>query len=348
MTIAERIMTLRKKEGWSQEELAERLGVSRQSVSKWESGASVPDINRILELSEIFDVSTDYLLKGPGDSGVDATELWIEELVIPDAESDSGWGKNGERANSGEGQQTRRMTTEDINEFMTATSAFAAKVAVGVALCILSPSVLIGAAGFADESGAGRFTENTAALLGLLFLFIMVAAAVTLFIRGGAMMKPYDYVKKGTFYLEKESIAVIEGVLNDFEPGFSSGIAKGVALCILSPAPLIVLALIGFEDKWVVLMVPVLLIMVAVAVSMFIRLGVVKDGFLQLLKREEYTPENREHTRREEKLGGIYWPIIVAAYLLWSYISGSWHISWMIFPIAGLIFAGLSNALKKG
>ena len=63
MTLAEKITLLRRQRGWSQEDLAERMGVSRQSVSKWESAQSIPDINRILELSRIFEVSTYYLLK---------------------------------------------------------------------------------------------------------------------------------------------------------------------------------------------------------------------------------------------------------------------------------------------
>ena len=64
MTIADRIQTLRKSKGMSQEELADAAGVSRQAVSKWESEQSVPDIDKIVILSEIFDVTTDYLLKG--------------------------------------------------------------------------------------------------------------------------------------------------------------------------------------------------------------------------------------------------------------------------------------------
>ena len=63
MILADKIMNERKKNGWSQEELADKLGVSRQSVSKWESAQSVPDINRILDLAKLFGVSTDYLLK---------------------------------------------------------------------------------------------------------------------------------------------------------------------------------------------------------------------------------------------------------------------------------------------
>ncbi len=64
MTIADRIQTLRKSKGMSQEELADAAGVSRQAVSKWESEQSTPDIDKVVILSEIFDVTTDYLLKG--------------------------------------------------------------------------------------------------------------------------------------------------------------------------------------------------------------------------------------------------------------------------------------------
>lgn len=63
MILADKIILLRKKCGWSQEELAEKLNVTRQSVSKWEGAQSVPDLDKILKISQIFGVTTDYLLK---------------------------------------------------------------------------------------------------------------------------------------------------------------------------------------------------------------------------------------------------------------------------------------------
>ena len=63
MILADKITELRKKNGWSQEELAEMLDVSRQSISKWESAQAIPDMNRIITMSQIFGVSTDLLLK---------------------------------------------------------------------------------------------------------------------------------------------------------------------------------------------------------------------------------------------------------------------------------------------
>ncbi len=63
MNLNQKITQLRNDNNWSQEELAEKLNVSRQSVSKWESGQAKPDLDKIVVLSNIFDVSTDYLLK---------------------------------------------------------------------------------------------------------------------------------------------------------------------------------------------------------------------------------------------------------------------------------------------
>lgn len=64
MNIADRIQNLRKAKGISQEELADKIGVSRQAVSKWESEQSIPDVEKIILLSDYFETTTDYLLKG--------------------------------------------------------------------------------------------------------------------------------------------------------------------------------------------------------------------------------------------------------------------------------------------
>ena len=63
MQISEKLQLLRSKTGMSQEELAERLGISRQSISKWESGQSVPDLKKLIILSEIYNVTIDSLVK---------------------------------------------------------------------------------------------------------------------------------------------------------------------------------------------------------------------------------------------------------------------------------------------
>ena len=76
MNVADRIQNLRKTKGISQEELADKIGVSRQAVSKWESEQSLPDIDKIIIMSEFFDVTTDYILKGIEPVKQEQTKHW--------------------------------------------------------------------------------------------------------------------------------------------------------------------------------------------------------------------------------------------------------------------------------
>ena len=81
MIFADKLIDLRKKNGWSQEELAEKLNVSRQAVSKWEGAQSIPDMGRIIQLSELFGVSTDYLLKDELEQTVESQETTPDSLI---------------------------------------------------------------------------------------------------------------------------------------------------------------------------------------------------------------------------------------------------------------------------
>ena len=108
MILADKIIDLRKKAGWSQEELAEKLGVSRQSVSKWEGAQSIPDMNKILQLSELFGVSTDYLLK-------DSMEA-AEPVPTQDAETEG----------------TTFVSMEEANAFLSYKAESAPRIALGV------------------------------------------------------------------------------------------------------------------------------------------------------------------------------------------------------------------------
>lgn len=97
MTLGEKLARLRKARGMSQEQLAAALGVSRQAVSKWELGEAVPDVSRVVAMSELFGVTTDYLLKdvseeagqaagsvGEGNAGFTAGEAGGEASSAPD------------------------------------------------------------------------------------------------------------------------------------------------------------------------------------------------------------------------------------------------------------------------
>ena len=88
MTIGMRIAALRKEHGLSQEAFAEQVGVSRQAVSKWESDASVPEVDKLAQISTLFGVSIDYLIKGAPDDPVSLFEP--EQAAVPQMSADAG------------------------------------------------------------------------------------------------------------------------------------------------------------------------------------------------------------------------------------------------------------------
>lgn len=90
MALSEKLYALRKKGGLSQEQLAEQLGVSRQAISKWESGKAVPESDTLVSISNFFNVSLDYLMKE-------------DDL----AESESGFSKNDEKPVANTGKEMR-------------------------------------------------------------------------------------------------------------------------------------------------------------------------------------------------------------------------------------------------
>ena len=136
MIFADKLILLRKKAGWSQEELADQMNVTRQSVSKWEGAQSIPDLEKMLRLSELFGVSTDYLLKDD-----------IEEAE-PIAPSD-------------DTPPLRRVSMEEANAFLAVKAMTAKTIAYAAFLCILSPIVLFILSAI-SENKAGALSEGIA------------------------------------------------------------------------------------------------------------------------------------------------------------------------------------------
>ncbi len=145
MNLGERIFDLRKKSGLSQEELAEKLGVSRQSVSKWESGNVMPDIDKAIAMCELFGVSTDYLLKGKEDHGNSVYNDIVEEVIVgtlPEEETDISAETNEESTETANVKPT--LHTDEKDEKPAYLKAIAGVLAVVLLFAIILPIPLGG------------------------------------------------------------------------------------------------------------------------------------------------------------------------------------------------------------
>ena len=325
MILADKIIELRKKNGWSQEDLAEMMNVSRQSISKWESAQSTPDMARIVRLSEIFGVSTDYLLK-------DEIEA-AEPLDIPDT-----------------GTAAIPVPMEEASAFLAVKARNSGLVSLGVLLCILSPVILIMLGG-AQEYGKIGLTENQVGGIGLVALMLLIAGGVALFILAGLGISRFDYLEKEPI----DTLYGVDGMVRDrreqFRPTYNINLVIGILLCVISLVPLGIAAFFADSNEFFpVIGTGVMLVLIAFGVMMIVRSGIIWDGFHVLLEEGDYSREAKVGQRKHASFGRIYWPIVTAVYLAWSFLSNDWGRSWIIWPVAGVAYAavfGIVNSLKK-
>ena len=325
MILAEKIIKLRKQNGWSQEELATRLNVSRQSVSKWESMASIPDLDKIVKLSQIFGVSTDYLL--------------MDEI-----EEEPSFGTQ-EILQNGEPVPTCSITMEEASSYMNLIEKASTWIATGVAMCILSPVVLIVLGGL-QEYHKIEITEDATTGIGIVVLLIMIAVAVIFFISNGMKLDKYEYLEKENLSLEYGIAGIVEKKKEAFAPVFQKGIIIGVTLCILCVVPLMFTLIIGAEEITYIYCAAFLLIMIAVAVFLFVKSGMVQSSYNKLLEEGDYTREKKSLNRKNATASTVYWCVMTALYLGISFLTMRWDSTWIIWPVAGVLFGAVEAILE--
>ena len=322
MILADKIAQLRRQNGWSQEELAGRLNVSRQAVSKWEGGASIPDLDKILKMSALFNVTTDYLLK--------------DELECPELEPAAAM------AEVDDLEPLRTVSLEEANRYLETVRSLCGRMAGGVSLCVLSPIALLLLGVWAD----GTPREDFAGGLGVIVLLVLVALGLLLIIPAGLQLEEYEYLEKEDFCLGYGVAGVVQQQKEAYAPEFRRRITQGVVLCVLSVVPLMGVAMLGGSDFAAVAAVGLLLAIVAAAMPLLVSTGMVQGSFERLLQSGDYTVHNKRLNRRVSWFAGAYWCVVTAVYLGVNFVQDSWKTSWIIWAVAGLLFAALYGAVR--
>ena len=321
MIFADKLIQLRKKSGWSQEELAEQMHVTRQSVSKWEGAQAIPELEKLIRLSELFSVSIDSLLK--------------DEMEI-----------DGGAAPAQDVSPCRRVTMAEANAFLSATAATAKPIAIAVLLCILSPVCLFLLAAFSEVPAYG-LTENAACGIGMVVLLVLVAIAVVLFISCGHKTAPFAYLEKESFEAEYG----VSGMAKDRREQYKSSHAKhnvtGVCICIASCIPLFCTALFDAANE--LLLVPMLCATMALAgigAALLVHNGILWASFEKLLQDGDYAKAKKEKRALLAPASTAYWLLATAVFLTYSFITDDWEHSWIVWPIAGVLYPVLLALLN--
>lgn len=324
MILADKIVSLRKKAGWSQEDLAEKLGVTRQSVSKWEGAQSVPDMDKVVMMSRLFGVTTDYLLKDELEEGAPCAAA--EDADTP----------------------LRRVSMEQASAYLALRRAAAPKIAVATALCILSPVTLILLSGMSEVS---RFviSGNAAAGIGLCVLLVLVAIAVSIFLRTAAQVQEFKFLEEEPF----ETGYGVEGMVRqrqqEYKETHTRLVTVGVVLCVLAAVPLFAAMCVNGSGLLYVGAVCALLILVAAGCLALVTTGVYQGATEQLLEEGDYTRNQKKHHRLLGTVSTVYWLVATAVFLVYTYGpsgNGQPQGGWIIWAVAGVLYAAVMGIVR--
>ena len=258
-------------------------------------------------MSELFGVTTDYLLKNE-----------IEE----------------EPLNEYVETKTIKVSMEEANQYLDMKSKGSRIVANATSLCILSSVPLI---------VLGTMTEDHILIgFSLVLLLVLVAIAVYLFVNYGLRESHMQHLEKEIFETEYGVSGMVRERRDKYEPTFTRNIAIGVVLCILSVIPTIM----EVEDYMSGISVGLLLIIVSIGVNILIRAGMIKSSYDTLLQEGEYTIEEKHLKKKTDAFSGAYWCLMVAIYLGWSFWTNNWKFTWIIWPVAGVLYAAVLGLVK--
>lgn len=321
MILADKIINLRKKNGWSQEELGEMIGVSRQSISKYEGAQAIPDMDKILKLSEVFGVSTDFLMK-------DSMEMDSQTEIV-----------------TTEVSNVRQISLEEARDYINLKSKLSVPIALATAMCIISPVILLFLVGISECTNNG-LSSNLASGIGVVALLCIVAVAVGTFIATGSKTAAYEFIDTEEFETAYGVDSVLKEMKEQYKGAYTRDIIVGVVLCILSPVPLIISVLAEASDFVCILMTCALLIFIACAVILFIISGSRMSAIDRILQIGDYTRENKRQEKKMQPFSSAFWLIITAVYLGVSFFTNAWDVTWIIWPVAGVAFEAVMVILK--
>ena len=325
MIFADKLILLRKKAGWSQEELADQMNVTRQSVSKWEGAQSIPDLEKMIRLSELFGVSTDYLLKD---------EIEEAEHTTP----------------SNDAPSLRRVSMEEANAFLSVKQRTAKTIASAAFLCILSPVALL-ILGAISESTAGVLGEDIAGGIGMIVLIVLIAIAAAIFIASGSKTAPFAYLEKEQFETQYGVSGMVKERKAQYKDLHTKYTIAGAGLCIAALIPIFMGAIIDADnDLLLTIMLSLSFFIAGLGVICFIRTGIIWASYEKLLQEGEYSKESKGESAFSSAVYRAYWLIATAAYLSYSLSTNHWGQSWIIWVVAGVLFPAviaITNAIEK-
>ncbi len=290
-------------------------------------------------------------LKAQGSTENEAVGQVIAEFGNLDELADS-LGIRQDLAGSGRGENTEEtlptlyVKRHEADEFLTFKNRFGVRLAIGIMLTILAPAFMIAVAGYNEMNGRGD--SDIAMLPGIIGLFAMIGLAVIIFVVSGVRSENFEHYEKKHIVLDSQTANYVQGMRDKERKSMALLLSAGFALIFIGVIQMMILGIYGEQNEALhYIAVVILLFLIALAVAFFVIGAVRKSALDQLLNTGSYTPEQQKSSSRLGHFAGPYWLLVVAVYLTWSFLTGNWGITWIVWPIAGVLFAIISSVVTS-
>ncbi|MBE0700834.1 MAG: hypothetical protein IH571_04020 [Acholeplasmataceae bacterium] len=242
-----------------------------------------------------------------------------------------------------EADYARSLTKEEVSHFIEMKSKHSARIGLGVSLIIIGASFAVSS----DFISTWLGIESLHFMVGGMLLFLTIIVAVGLFILSGMELNIVNQWLQPSFDLSVQAKFELEKDVNEFQRTYQMGVLMGVTL-ILFAFVFFSLGSIFYDSLGYFFSFG--LWMVALGVYKLVRVGIVYGAYNQLLKRGSYSPKMVKANKTTDLVASIVFPLAVIVYLLISFLTGRWDISWIIWPVVGIsfgIFAGVIEEINK-
>ena len=232
------------------------------------------------------------------------------------------------------------LSDAEVERYLQVSKETGKRIALGVGLILLGVANLIFLNALAER---GYVAEKIAQAAGVGGLLLMIALAVYIFIMAGVKSGKYENLETTIVKIDPYLHDRIVQMKEDYRPDFARRIAGGVGLILLSVVALVTVAILEVGGEFaVMLLVCVLLLAIGSAVGLFISAGSEMEAYDKLLNEGDYTKQHKAENSFAGKISGPYWLLAVVIYLTWSFITNDWGSTWIVWPIAGVLFALIS------
>ncbi len=282
----------RKRKGFSQEDLAVKMQVSRQAISKWESGAAYPEIEKLSELSKILGCSVDDIINS---------------------------------------KFKAQSAIDDKTSYDRLMNKFSRQISLAVALILLGTSIFLAIASF------GMLYTS----YGLVVLLISVAVSVPIFVRRGIELSNYKlkHPKLEHFYTQAE--------IDGYDGKFSILMAVAIGIIMAGLVVFLALTVTHICPEESPFATAVFMLFITIATPIFVYAGIQKSKYDIAGYNKENSFQAQNQSSKVGKISGVIMLIATIVFMLWGFLGDGWSLSWLAFPVGGILCAIVSILFGK-